>query len=455
MTQNLNSTQEAAVNIKEGPVLVSAPPGSGKSRIIVHRVARLIESDSDPEKIMVATFTRKAATELKERVSKMVGSDLKKMSCGTFHSICLNLLKNFSDRDWQVITEAKARDAVSIGLAQECLDVKTRDILLDISYLKAWMISPYEAMLRAKTPVEKKLAKVYLNYENILQENNYLDFDNIIIETLRLFNNYKNRKQVQGMFEHVMVDEYQDVNKLQGVLLSTISEKSKSVFAVGDASQAIYGFMGANLNEFRTFPNRYSGCKPIFLDLNYRSNKNIVDVSNSLVVGRTSSLMKSFNEDAGERIKVCIADSVEDETYKLGKIIPQLSGITAILVRAAWQLPPILSVLDKAKIRYRVLSDSSRSVEEDAENYGVNVYVLTMHAAKGLEFDNVIVVGLEEDVLPYKDAPDIEEERRLFYVAMTRAKHNLFIFACVNRNGRISRLSRFLYELPRNLIEKI
>jgi DNA helicase-2/ATP-dependent DNA helicase PcrA len=455
MTQDLNYMQKIAVDINEGPVLVSAPPGSGKSRIIVHRVAKLIDSQSSPDKIMVATFTRKAATELKERVSKMVGSDVKKIACGTFHSICLDLLKRFSDKDWQVISENEARNILSSELTKEGIDVKTKDLLLDISYLKAWMISPQEAMLKAKTPLDKKLAEIYFRYEQTLKENKYLDFDNIIIETLRLLNNEKYCKYAQGMFDHVLVDEYQDVNKLQGVLLNTIAQKSKSIFAVGDESQAIYGFMGANLNEFRTFPKRYAGCKPIVLDLNYRSNKSIIDVSNSVIASRTSRLMRPASCTAGEKVKICISDSVEAEADKVQQIVSSLDGTTAILVRAAWQLYPILKVLDRAKIIYRVLNDSSRSIEEDLENYGVKVYVLTIHAAKGLEFDNVIVVGLEENVLPYKDATDIEEERRLFYVAITRAKEKLFISACSNRNGRISQISRFMSEIPRNLIEKV
>jgi DNA helicase-2/ATP-dependent DNA helicase PcrA len=452
VADSLNKEQTVAVEIKEGPVLVSAPPGSGKSRIIVHRVANLIESGTDPNKIMVATFTRKAAAELKDRVRNLIGSDSINITCGTFHSICLNLLKNISEKDINIADDLTARNIMSKILAKEGLNVKTKDIMLDISYLKSWMIRPPEAMLKSNTAFEKKMASVYAQYEKYLTQNNILDFDNILLETLKAFNDPKNRSRIKQMFEHVLVDEYQDVNHVQGVLLDTVADRSKSIFAVGDTSQAIYGFLGANLNEFKDFPNRYAGCKPIRLDLNYRSNGNIVKASNSIVKG----FMKPVNERDGNKIYLSLESSAEAEANSVRDMAVHLKGTTAILVRAAWQYVPICQALDKSNIRYHILRDTSRVTEEaeEAKNNGV-LFILTIHASKGLEFDNVIVVGVEEDIIPYRNTDDIEEERRLFYVAITRARNQVVLSACTCRNSRFSQLSRFIKEIPHNLIKRI
>lgn len=449
-SEALNKLQQQAVDTIAGPVLVSAPPGSGKSRIIVYRVARLIENGVDPSKIMVSTFTRKAANELKDRIAKIVGSDAMNVTCGTFHSICLGLLRHLSRRPVKVIDEAESRSIISELLARRDIPLRAKDVALDISYMKAWMISPEEAARCSSTSLEKELSKVYAQYEQYLRDNGLVDFDSIIIEAMKLFNDSKNKEIVQSLFRYILVDEYQDVNYLQSQFVHFLAEKTNNIFAVGDASQAIYGFMGANLNEFREFPRRYAGCKPIFLDLNYRSKKNIVEVSNSLISGAVP--MKPVTNDVGERVVCIYNDNPSAEADFIQSLVSSLDGTTGILVRAGWQMSPILEALDRNGISYNVVDDTSRSLKDD-NNEVHRVSVMTIHASKGLEFDNVIVVGLEEGIIPYKDTDNIAEERRLFYVAVTRAKARLYLLVCLFRNGKSTTISRFLKSLSEKLIE--
>lgn len=339
----LNNEQREAVFHTEGPVLILAGAGSGKTRVLTHRCAYLIEERGvNPWNIMAITFTNKAAGEMRERVDALVGFGSESIWVSTFHSTCVRILRRYIDRlgfDTN-FTIYDTDDQKSI-MKEVCkyLDVDTKiykekALLASISKAKDELISPKEFELNAQGDFAKqRVAKIYAEYQKRLQHNNALDFDDLIVKTVELFQaNPDVLDYYQERFKYIMVDEYQDTNSAQFKLISLLASKYKNLCVVGDDDQSIYKFRGANIGNILNFEKVYQDATVIKLEQNYRSTKSILQAANEVIknnFGRKAKTLWTSNEDGdrlqfkqfsnayeeAEFIAEDIADKVREGTY--------------------------------------------------------------------------------------------------------------------------------------------
>jgi DNA helicase-2/ATP-dependent DNA helicase PcrA len=466
MEFELNESQLRAVSHEDGPMLVLAGPGSGKSLVIVERVMRMIKEGVESRRILVVTFTRKAAQELKCRILKALGPHVaEEITCGTFHSICYRILKAFAPHKIKgVVDDEKAAHIISRLATPLSINIPSRDFLLDISYLKSWMISPEVALQRAETPLERRLSGLYQDYQMFLDKESLIDYDDMIQGAVDLFDWDDSKHELAKVFDYVLVDEYQDINRLQQVFLDRLCEEKGNLFVVGDDAQSIYAFRGADISSFIDFSKKHRKSGVVALDTNYRSTQNIIDASSRIVKANRENIpkrLKSSKSVKGLPIFLHSAPSPEAEAFWLANKASTLPGTSAILVRVSRQMNVIFEALNNENVPYVAIHDSSRDIgfpSTGATRVDKGLHILTIHASKGLEFDNVFIPGLEEGILPHylaKSPRDVAEERRLLYVAATRAKRTVLLSFCLTRRGRSIRHSRFLSEIPKNLIEVV
>ena len=293
----LNDKQKEAVFYTEGPLLILAGAGSGKTKAITHRIAYLIEEKHvQPYNIMAITFTNKAAAEMRQRVDKLVGYGCEQVWVATFHSSCVKILRRYIDRigydnsftiydtDDQKTLLKKIFKDLNINTKQ----FKEKSALNIISSCKDELITPDMYEKQASGYYEKTIAKIYREYQSRLRKNNALDFDDLIVKTVELFENDKNVLEAyQDRFRYIMVDEYQDTNTAQFRLVELLAGKYKNLCVVGDDDQSIYKFRGANIENILNFEKAFSGAKVIKLEQNYRSTPNILDVANEVIKKNT------------------------------------------------------------------------------------------------------------------------------------------------------------------------
>ena len=307
----LNPMQQEAVYHTEGPLLVLAGAGSGKTRVLTHRIAYLIEEKGvNPWNIMAITFTNKAAAEMRERVDKIVGFGSESIWVSTFHSSCVRILRrhieylgystNFTiyDGDDQKTLMKQIFKKMDIDTKQ----FKERAILSKISSAKDEMITPEEYELNAGIDFrEKKVAQIYKEYQKELKKNNALDFDDLILKTVELFQNVPEvLDYYQEKFRYIMVDEYQDTNLVQFKLVDLLAKKYRNICVVGDDDQSIYKFRGANIENILSFEKAFPGAKVIKLEQNYRSTQNILNAANEVIRnnrGRKDKTLWTANEE--------------------------------------------------------------------------------------------------------------------------------------------------------------
>lgn len=311
----LNEEQKSGVFTTEGPVLILAGAGSGKTRVLTHRVAYLIEEcEVNPYNIMAITFTNKAAGEMRERIDDMVGYGSESIWVATFHSTCVRILRRYIDRlgyDTNfTIYDADDQKTLMKEICKRLqIDTKIhkeKTFLNVISSAKDELVDPIEFATRAAGDYNKRIqAQVYMEYQRELKMNNALDFDDLLFKTVELF---KLDKEVlasyQERFRYIMVDEYQDTNTAQFELIRLLASKYKNLCVVGDDDQSIYKFRGANIYNILNFEKYFSDAKVIKLEQNYRSTQNILDAANSVIannVGRKDKALWTDN-GAGEKI---------------------------------------------------------------------------------------------------------------------------------------------------------
>lgn len=330
----LNKEQQEAVFTTDGPLLILAGAGSGKTRALTHRVAYLIEERGvNPWNILAITFTNKAAKEMRERVDQLVGFGSESIWVSTFHSTCVRILRrhidllgydtNFTiyDSDDQ---KTLMRDVCKL-LQIDTKKYKERMLLNKISSAKDEMIMPEEMMLNAGGDYgEKKVAAVYAEYEKQLRANNALDFDDLLVKTVQLLQtNPDVLEYYQDRFRYIMVDEYQDTNTVQFRLIQILAKKYKNLCVVGDDDQSIYKFRGANIKNILNFEKEFQDAKVIKLEQNYRSTGNILNAANEVIrhnAGRKDKSLWTENE-AGNKILFRQFDSAYDEAdYIVGDI---------------------------------------------------------------------------------------------------------------------------------------
>lgn len=433
---DLNEAQSAAVNHPAKRLLVVAGPGTGKTHTLVYRLSRTINTLTPNAKILSITFTNKAAEQLKERLlARDVG--LHHVFVGTFHAFCLHLLREYWDRtalpkDFKIASEADLQEF-------------DRDLLRRISLLKS-------------TCLAVDADDAYKMYQRSLRERGLIDFDDILRETLSLLDEEDVLSKVRNTYQHIFVDEYQDINIIQHALLKVLVGQTGSIFAIGDPDQSIYGFRGSQVALFNRFTDDFSGAATIDLNENYRSAANLLQASHQVIAPQGSGDKKALlarmyaqghltiHEAASDRAE---ADYVASQIEKLiGGTDMRFVGRTAfgfgdiaILFRLNAQRHCIAQALDHLGLPYQVAQraippqeysdEAALGQQEEALEYNVEkVSLLSLHASKGLEFPIVFIIGCEEHLLPLDIMEmngDPQEERRLFYVGMTRAKQYLYL----------------------------
>lgn len=322
----LNPKQKEAVLHTDGPLLILAGAGSGKTRVLTHRIAYLIdECGVNPWNIMAITFTNKAAGEMRERVDNLVGFGAESIWVSTFHSSCVRILRrhienlgyttSFSiyDSDDQKTLMRQVFKTLDIDTKQ----FKERSVLAAISSSKDKLITPEEFLLNAGGDFrEKKTGEIYKEYQKQLKKNNALDFDDLIVKTVELFqNNPQILDYYQERFRYIMVDEYQDTNMAQFKLVSLLASKYRNLCVVGDDDQSIYRFRGADIQNILSFENTFPGTMVIKLEQNYRSTQNILDAANEVIrhnFGRKDKTLWTANGE-GDKILFKQFDTAKDE----------------------------------------------------------------------------------------------------------------------------------------------
>ncbi len=591
----LNKEQRAAVLQTDGPMIILAGAGSGKTRCITAKVLHLIENGVDPFHILCMTFTNKAATEMKERIQLMVASSKNSLpTVGTFHALCAKILridgKHIGLSSSFVIYDT-ADQIEAIKMAMDRLGISAKEwkpssILATISGAKNELISDAQYQNFARGHFQQVVARIYPAYQKNLKENEAVDFDDLLLKTVSLFeNNPEILEKYQNKFQYILVDEYQDTNHAQYILTKLLAKKRMNICVVGDFSQSIYSWRGADFQNLKNFEKDFANTKVFTLSQNYRSTQKILNASYTVISHNTTHPVLALwteNPD-GDEIILYEAKNEQQETEFIISTITELKqkmesfsfADVAILYRTNAQSRSIEEVLLHHGIPYtliggtrfyerkeikdvlsylRALANPKDSVslkriekigkgrmikfiayqeslndiqkketiqildevlhktdyldlyeKEDEEdrnrlenikelrsvaiqfpnitNFLENVALveqeytpdkkiaahpkdavtlMTLHAAKGLEFPVIFMVGMEEGLFPHSrslmDKHELEEERRLCYVGMTRAKQKLFFTYARKRlffgQRTMNTISRFLLELPEELISK-
>ncbi len=620
---NLNDKQKEAVLYNDGPLLIIAGAGAGKTKTLTTKIAYLIEEKyATPYNVLAITFTNKAAKEMKDRLYAMLGDVAKKIQVSTFHSFGLKLLReNFEllgyDRNFVIMDSDDSLTVVKKIIKDLGYDPKVynpKAIRNKISSCKNEMISAKAYERYAVSDYEQVIHKIYEKYEDKLYRNNSVDFDDLLLLPIKLFKeNPDVLERYQDLYQYILIDEYQDTNQAQYILTKLISEKNRRITCVGDDSQSIYSFRGANYKNILNFEKDYPDAKTILLEQNYRSTSTILDAANQVIKNNSQRKDKKLWTDrgTGEKIKYYRAYNERDEAqYVIRKIKELVNRGTeykdiAILYRTNAQSRVVEEEMLKENLPYRVIGSfyfySRKEIKDliaylrlihnskdnisllrvintpkrgiglktienltsKADEEGISIYdainsgkelefkntieklkivaedltltelidkvldasgmkkeleseqslesevrlenleefksitksfeekeglisledflleislisdveeykddpnrisLMTVHSVKGLEFDNVFVIGMEEGIFPHMNSlmenMALEEERRLCYVAITRAKDNLHLVNARRRTlfgkEQVNPVSRFMSEINPGLLE--
>lgn len=330
----LNTPQREAVFHTDGPLLILAGAGSGKTRVLTHRIAYLIaEKDINPWNILAITFTNKAAQEMRERVDQITGEMGNSIWVSTFHSTCVRILRRYIDRlGYDTNFTIYDTDDQKTLMKEVCrkLDIDTkkykeRSLLAQISHAKDELITPDEMLMNAGADFnQKKVAEVYREYQSALRRNNALDFDDLIVKTVELFQNCGDvLEYYQERFRYIMVDEYQDTNTAQFKFVSLLASRYENLCVVGDDDQSIYKFRGANIGNILGFERVFPDAKVIRLEQNYRSTRNILNAANEVIANNTERKSKTLwtENPEGEKIHFRqFMNGFEEAEYVVGDI---------------------------------------------------------------------------------------------------------------------------------------
>ncbi len=563
----LNKEQQQAVQHTEGPLLILAGAGSGKTKVLTVRIAHLLAQGVNPYEILAITFTNKAAKEMKSRVEGLVGDVANRIWLSTFHSFCAKFLRfeldNFLgyNSNFTIYDTSDSQAVIKAALKALNLDDKYYPVgamIAAISDAKNKLLFASDFRKQARDFYQQKVADVYEYYERELRKNNALDFDDLLLVAVKLLqSNAAVLDKYSKRFRYVMIDEYQDTNHAQYLLAKLLASHWKNIAVVGDADQSIYAWRGADIQNILDFEKDYPNCTSIKLEQNYRSTKIILDAANAVIENNEGRPKKNLWTDKteGAKIQHFTAQSEHEEAAFIGDTIAKKHDIhgvpygdMAILYRTNAQsrvleealikralpytmvggtkfydrkeikdvlaylrvlynpfddLRTVLDILEAILDRTGYLAQLEESTDPQdqarAENIGellsvakdfqdtnptgtvedfleqvalVNdvdsfeqeeskVTLMTLHAAKGLEFPIVFLGGLEEGLFPHSrtlmNPEEIEEERRLAYVGITRAEKELYISNATTRTvfGRTSSYlpSRFIDEIPEELVD--
>lgn len=374
LLDGMNDKQAEAVACTEGPLLIMAGAGSGKTRVLTHRVAYLIEEKNiNPWNILAITFTNKAAREMRERINKLIneGEDI---WVSTFHALCVRILRRDAEkigytRNFTIASTSEQRTLMKHILADNLnLDIKRYDpraVLSAISNAKNELRTPAELKKEASDPFSEVVADAYELYQEQLQNNQSFDFDDLIMQTIRLFEESPETLAFyQRKFHYIHVDEYQDTNEAQYQLVSMLAKTYRNLCVVGDADQSIYGWRGANMENILNFEQDYPDATVIKLEQNYRSTKTILQAANEVIENNANRKDKTLwtQNDTGEKIHYYRASSANDEAYHVIKKIQEKMqqgsksyGDFAVLYRTNAQSRVLEEAFMKANIPYKLV----------------------------------------------------------------------------------------------------
>ena len=370
----LNPQQEEAVKHKDGPALVVAGPGSGKTRVLTYRIAHLIHNeDVSQQNILAVTFTNKAAGEIKERVDKLLDTFSGKLSwSGTFHSISSRILRRDGKhagipRDFVIYDTYDQRSLVRAIIKDFGINskkIKPRAVLNAISGAKTELISTVEYSDIASGYFQRTSAKIYREYQRRLRKNKALDFDDLLMETVKLFVEHPAvLEKYQGYFQYILVDEYQDTNKAQYTITKLLSKSHKNIYVVGDMAQAIYSFRGADYRNILNFQKDYSKAKVYNLEKNYRSTQNILDAAKNVINNNSTHIPLDLHtdKDGGDKLTIYTArDEKMEAHYVIDRILEERSAgrpykDIAVLYRTNAQSRNLEEALIKNSIPYKII----------------------------------------------------------------------------------------------------
>lgn len=370
----LNEMQQLAVDTTEGPLLILAGAGSGKTTVLVNRVEHIISSRlATPWQVLAITFTNKAAGELRERLVSAIGDEANDIWAYTFHSCCSRILRRFGERigytnhftiyDTDDSRRVMKQCQKQLGIEDKLINHKS--ILAEISRAKDSLISPDEYKQTSQNDFRKsKIAECYEMYQKELKKSDAMDFDDIIFNTVKLLEENEDvRDLYQTQFKYVMVDEYQDTNHAQYVLTSLLADKYKNICVVGDDDQSIYRFRGATIENILSFENHYKGAKVIRLEENYRSTQNILDGANAVISHNKNRKGKTLFTRSGSGDKIVyktVMSESEESQYIIDEIIKNVDdGMKysdhAILYRMNAQSRNLEVMLTKSGISHRII----------------------------------------------------------------------------------------------------
>lgn len=325
ITNDLNPKQQEAVNCLQGPLLIMAGAGSGKTKVLTCRIANLLAHGVSPYSILAITFTNKAAAEMRDRVDRLIGPAARSVWLSTFHSFCARFLRaeiqitGVYKNNFVIYDAADAKVLIKKCLKELNLDEKQyppNSIQNQISNAKNILMGPHNFSKNAETFFQKKVADVYALYDKKLKENNALDFDDLLMITVAILDEHKEvREKYQQRFNYILVDEYQDTNTAQYELTRLLAEKHHNLCVVGDADQSIYGWRGADISNILNFEKDYPEATVIKLEQNYRSTKNILAAANAVIKNNLNRKPKNlWTENCeGEKITTYLADNEIDE----------------------------------------------------------------------------------------------------------------------------------------------
>ncbi|MBP9043875.1 MAG: ATP-dependent DNA helicase PcrA [Spirochaetes bacterium ADurb.Bin218] len=433
----ISSEQKKAAQAERGISLVIAGAGTGKTTTMIEKIVNCINAGlTSPEKILLLTFSRKAAQEIRERVEKRMGCKCNIGFSGTFHAFCLSALRQYSDEylrfkgfeSFPKLLQEDEKNKLATDLAME-RKAKFKGIPIDALLQIADSLdnlNDYMTERLKKTSLFDEISLLRFEILEYKKRNNLIEFEDMVNDTIALLKeNQAIRQELIDRFNYIFVDEFQDTSHNNFELINImLPEKGKNLFMVGDDFQSIYKFRGAHVSYFINIKKFLPEAKIFMLVTNYRSKKEIVSISNKFIRHNKNQTKKKIKSHRGKGGVVSFhkCENALEEIDIIKKIISDYgsSAEIAVLYRNNFQ---------------------GEFIEKNVK-CNDNVKFMTMHSSKGLEFDIVIIAGVNDKIIPDKGS-DIEEERRLFYVALTRAKNNLHI---IYQSSSTGRLPRFIAE---------
>ncbi len=374
LLSGLNPEQQEAVKHTDGPLLLMAGAGSGKTRVLTHRIAYLMaEKGVAPWNILAITFTNKASREMKDRVARIVGGVAEDIWISTFHSMCVRILRRDIDRlgysrNFTILDTTDQLSVIKNVLKDKNIDSKKfepRSMLGSISSAKNELVTPEEYVKTAAGPYESIVASVYTEYQKRLRKNQALDFDDLIMTTIQLFIRVPEvLENYQRKFQYIHVDEYQDTNKAQYMIVKQLASRFQNLCVVGDSDQSIYRWRGADIGNILSFEKDYPRARAILLEQNYRSSKRILQAANEVIEKNANRKPKKLwtENPEGNKIVYYRASNEQDECYFVAGIIKQLVDIQnrktsdfAILYRTNAQSRVMEEILLKSNISYKIV----------------------------------------------------------------------------------------------------